>query len=145
MQLRNYFDKCMLWFWCVSLIFLFMKIILVVCGFSRDIRVVYASLLFMRFGCLCLAYRTWSGYESTGPLRAWVGMEVLDPLRAFVKVVDCCDPSFAGTLTCAKLLQTYVESAFGTVSERFTIADHFYFVLVRTIRSNCIASSQLIK
>jgi hypothetical protein len=32
-----------------------MKIILVVCGFSRDIRVVYASLLFMRFWLFVLS------------------------------------------------------------------------------------------
>jgi hypothetical protein len=58
MQLHNCFDEGMLWFWCVGLIFLFMKIILVVCGFSRDIRDVYASLLFIKFACLCLACRT---------------------------------------------------------------------------------------
>jgi hypothetical protein len=50
MQLQNYFDEGMLLFWCVSLIFLFMNVILVVCGFSRDFRVVDDSLLFMRFG-----------------------------------------------------------------------------------------------
>jgi hypothetical protein len=39
----------------LALLFLFMKIILVVCGFSRDIRVVYASLLFMRFWLFVLS------------------------------------------------------------------------------------------
>jgi hypothetical protein len=44
-------------------------------------------------------------------------MKVLDPLRACVKVVDCCDPSSAGTLTYVKSLETCVKSAFATVSE----------------------------
>jgi hypothetical protein len=42
---------------------------------------------------------------------------VLDPLRACVKVVDCCDPSYAGTLTCIKSLETFCESVFATVHE----------------------------
>jgi hypothetical protein len=37
-------------------------------------------------------------------------MQVLDPLRACVKVVDCCDPSSIGTLTCAKSLVICVAS-----------------------------------
>jgi hypothetical protein len=104
MQLRNCFDEGMLWLWCVRLLFLFMRLILVVCGFSRDIRAVYASLLFMRFSCLCLACRAWSGYESAGPLGPWVGTKVLDPLRACVKVLDYCDLFSAGILICAKTL-----------------------------------------
>jgi hypothetical protein len=50
MQLWNCFDEGMLWFWCVSLVFLFMRIIFVVCGFNRDIMVMDALLLFMKFG-----------------------------------------------------------------------------------------------
>jgi hypothetical protein len=53
-------------------------------------------------------------------------MKVLDPLRACVKVVVYCDPSSAGTLTCIKLLETFCESAFATLSERFAIADCFF-------------------
>jgi hypothetical protein len=39
-----------------------------------------------------------------------VGTKVLDPIRVCVKVADCCDPSSAGTLTCVKMLETFVES-----------------------------------
>jgi hypothetical protein len=53
-------------------------------------------------------------------------MKVLDPLRACVKVADCCDPSSIGTLTCVKMIETCVESAFATVCVRFTIADRFF-------------------
>jgi hypothetical protein len=40
-----------------------------------------------------------------------VGTKLLDPLRPCVKVVDCCDPSSAGILTCVKLLEMFCESA----------------------------------
>jgi hypothetical protein len=39
-----------------------------------------------------------SGHVSTGPL------------RIFVKVDDCCDPFFVGTLACIKMIKTIVES-----------------------------------
>jgi hypothetical protein len=54
-----------------------------------------------------------------------VDTKVLDPLRACAKVADCCDPSSAGILTCVKMIETSVESAFPTVCIRFAIADHF--------------------
>jgi hypothetical protein len=44
-----------------------------------------------------------------------------------VKVIDCGDPSFVGTLTCVNLLEMFCESAFATVSERFAIADCFFY------------------
>jgi hypothetical protein len=44
-----------------------------------------------------------------------VGIKVLYPFRAYVKVVDCCDPSSAGTLTCVEMKEMCVESAFTTV------------------------------
>jgi hypothetical protein len=74
-----------------------------------------------------------------------VGTQVLNPLRACVKVADYCDSSSISTLTCVKMIEMCVESTFTTVSERFTIADCLFFVLVRTIRSSCFASSDLIK
>jgi hypothetical protein len=43
-----------------------------------------------------------------------------------VKVVDYCDPSSAGTLTCVKSLEMFCDSTFGTISERFAIADCFF-------------------
>jgi hypothetical protein len=54
-----------------------------------------------------------------------LGTQVLDPLRAYVKVADCCDSSSAGTLTCFKIIETCVESAFATVYVRYIIADCF--------------------
>jgi enamine deaminase RidA (YjgF/YER057c/UK114 family) len=72
-----------------------------------------------------------------------VGTEVLDLLRACVKVIYYCDLSSAGPLTCVKSIETYVDSAFATVSD--VLADRFSYVLVRTVRSSCIASSHLIK
>jgi hypothetical protein len=57
-----------------------------------------------------------------------------------VKVAYYCDPSSAGTLTCVAL-GTFCTSAFATVSKGFTIVDHFFFVLVRTIRTSCIIKS----
>jgi hypothetical protein len=56
-----------------------------------------------------------------------VGMKVLDLLRACVKVVDCCDSSSTDILKCVKSLETFVESAFASVSERFTIANCFFY------------------
>jgi hypothetical protein len=53
-------------------LFLFIKIILVICGFSKDIRVVYASLLFMRFWLFvgkCLSTKGMSGHESARSLK----------------------------------------------------------------------------
>jgi hypothetical protein len=35
-------------------------------------------------------------------------------------------PSFAGTLTCVKLLETMCECACSTLLERFTVPDHFF-------------------
>jgi hypothetical protein len=46
-----------------------------------------------------------SGHKSAGPS------------RACVKVVDCCDPSFAGILTRVKMIKTCVQSVFATASE----------------------------
>jgi hypothetical protein len=37
-----------------------------------------------------------------------MSMKVLEPLRAYVKVANCCDPSFAGTLTYVKTIETCV-------------------------------------
>jgi hypothetical protein len=39
-----------------------------------------------------------------------VGVKVLDPLRACVKVADCCDPPFAGTLTRINMIEMCIES-----------------------------------
>jgi hypothetical protein len=55
-----------------------------------------------------------------------VGTKVLDPLRACVKVADYCNPSSVGTITSVKSLETFCESVFATVPERFTIADCFF-------------------
>jgi hypothetical protein len=118
-----------------------MKIILVVCGFSKDIMTVYSSFCLWGFGCLCLACRAWSGYESAGPLGAWVGMKVLDPLRACVKIAHCCDPSSTCTLTCVKMLVTVLR-IFCHRIRTIRNSGSFYFILVRTIRSSlhCIKS-----
>jgi hypothetical protein len=43
-----------------------------------------------------------------------------------MKVVDCCDLSSVGTLTCVKMIKTCVESAFATVCVRLIIADHLF-------------------
>jgi hypothetical protein len=63
----------------------------------------------------CLSSMGMSGHKSAGPL------------RACVKFADCCDPSSVGTLTCVKMIETCVESAFTTVSKRYAIADHFFY------------------
>jgi hypothetical protein len=46
-----------------------------------------------------------------------MGTNVLDPLRACLKVTDGGDPSSAGTLTCVKIIEIFIESAFVIVSE----------------------------
>jgi hypothetical protein len=84
------------------------------------------SLLFMKISSVC-AYLI--GLEvGTKVLVRWgmSGHKSDGPLRACVKVTDCCDPSSAGTLTCIKMIETCLESAFVTVSKRFTISDHFF-------------------
>jgi hypothetical protein len=39
-----------------------------------------------------------------------VDTKVLDPLRVCVNVVECYDPSSAGTLTCVKMLVTMLRA-----------------------------------
>jgi hypothetical protein len=137
MQLRNCFDEGMLWFWCVSLLMLFMTLFWLFVSFVELLGLVnvFFYCLWDYFGYLCLAIGHWSGYASTGPLGAWVDTkDTNNPLRACVNVADCCDPSSAGTLTYIKSLETYVESVFATLFEWFAIADHFSFGLVRMIR-----------
>jgi hypothetical protein len=55
-----------------------------------------------------------------------LGMQVLDPLRTCVKIADCYDPFFVGTLTSIKIIETCVESVFATVYVRSAIAGCFH-------------------
>jgi hypothetical protein len=67
-----------------------------------------------------------------------IGHTSVGPLRACVKVTDCRDPSFAGTLTCTKSLVMCVENVLPPCpnnSQQQIVS----FVLVRTVRSSCIA------
>jgi hypothetical protein len=54
-----------------------------------------------------------------------LGTQVLEPLRECVNVADCYDPSFVGTLTCVKMIETCIESAFTTICVRSAIAGCF--------------------
>jgi hypothetical protein len=56
-----------------------------------------------------------------------VGHAGVDPLRVCIKVVDCCDSSSVGTLTCVRSLETCVEIALATVPDRLAIADCFFY------------------
>jgi hypothetical protein len=87
------------------------------------------------FGCSCLACMAWSEYESASSLGAWVGTKVLNPLRACVKVANCCDPFFVGTLTCVKTLVTMLRAFYHRI---LTLR----YILVRMIRLSlhCIKS-----
>jgi hypothetical protein len=58
-----------------------------------------------------------------------LGTQVLNPLRACVKVIDCYDPSSAGSLTYVKMIETCVESAFTTVCVQSAIAGCFLLFL----------------
>jgi hypothetical protein len=73
-----------------------------------------------------------SGHESAGPL------------RACVKVDNCCDPFSVCTLTCVKTLVTVLRAFYHRI-RMIHKSTSFYFILVRMIRSSCIASSHLIK
>jgi hypothetical protein len=55
-------------------------------------------------------------------------------LRACVKVADYCDLSSVGTLTCVKIIEICIESAFTTVCVRSVIAGYFLLFWVRTVR-----------
>jgi hypothetical protein len=55
------------------------------------------------------------------------GHKSVVPIRACVKVADCYDLSFAGTLTYVKMIQTCVESNFITEHVRSAIAGHFFY------------------
>jgi hypothetical protein len=70
----------------------------------------------------------WVGQASTGPLGACCGHESAGPLKDMIYL------SSIGTLTPFKMIETFVESVFATVSEWSAIAGHF-FVLVRMVRS----------
>jgi hypothetical protein len=54
-----------------------------------------------------------------------LGTQVQDPLGACVNVANYCDLSSAGTLTCIKMVEMCVESAFVAVCVRSTIAGCF--------------------
>jgi hypothetical protein len=54
----------------IQLILFLMNLILVVCGFSRNIRVVNASLLFMTFWLFVSSLLDLRGHESANPLWA---------------------------------------------------------------------------
>jgi hypothetical protein len=54
-----------------------------------------------------------------------LGMQVLDPLRKCVKVADCCDPFFTGTLPYVKMIKICVESSFAIICMRYTIEGCF--------------------
>jgi hypothetical protein len=113
---------------CVLALFYCWWLYFIVSGFNKTIRVVNVFFCCLWwFWCLCLACRTWSGHESTGPLGAWVDTKVLDPLRSCVKTADYCDPSSAGILTYVKIIEMCVESIFVIVCVRFTIADYFFY------------------
>jgi hypothetical protein len=58
-----------------------------------------SSLLFMKFGNLCLACRTLKWVQKYWSTRG-SGHESAGPLRACVKIADCCDSSSSTTLTC---------------------------------------------
>jgi hypothetical protein len=62
------------------------------------------SLLFMKFGCLCLSYRTLKWVRKYWSARDMSWHESAGPLWACVKVADYCDSSSTGTLTCVKSL-----------------------------------------
>jgi hypothetical protein len=59
------------------------------------------------------------GHASAGLVGVLMGTKVLDPLRA--RLI-----SSAGALTCVKSLEMVCESILATISEQFTIADHFF-------------------
>jgi hypothetical protein len=67
-----------------------------------------------------------------------VGTKVLDPLRACVKVADCYDSSSVGTLTCVKTLVMMLRMFCHRIRTIHS-SGSFSFVLVRSIRSSCIA------
>jgi hypothetical protein len=52
LRLRNCANEGILWFLECSTYFLIDSLVLVVCGFTRTIRVVNASFLFMKVWCL---------------------------------------------------------------------------------------------
>jgi hypothetical protein len=98
----------------------------VICGLCRTIRACWCFFccLWDYFSCLCLAvgheWILWywsfvdmSGYFDTDPLWTWVNNDIL------------FDPSFAGTLTHVKTIETCVESAFAMVCAWSAIADCF--------------------
>jgi hypothetical protein len=85
-----------------------------------------SSLLFMKFGYLCLACRTLKWVQKYWSARGMSGHESAGPLRACVKIADCCDSSSTTALTCVKSLAMMFESVCATASERFAIVDHFF-------------------
>jgi hypothetical protein len=97
--------------------------------------VVYESLVFvLSLYDLKWARKCWS-------TRGMIGHTSAGPLRACVKVVDYCDPSSTGILTCAKscLLRAFCHHV-GTIRNSGLLS----FILMRMIRSSSIASSHLI-
>jgi hypothetical protein len=139
MQLQICFNEGILWFWCVSILFVY-EIILVFVAFIELLGLVDA--LFRHLCGLVFVLSLWdlSGHASTGPLGAWVRTKVLDPLRACVKVADCFDPSSTGTLTCIKL--KHVLRAFCHCVRTIRNSGLSSFILVRMIRLrlHCIKS-----
>jgi hypothetical protein len=148
MQLWNCINKGMLLFLeCLSY-FVVDDLILLFVTFVELLGLVYAFFycLWDYFSCLCLAVRHCSGYESAiDPWRGWFWAHKCWTLvRACVKVADYCGPSSAGTLTCIKMIEMYIER-FCHCMCVIRNSGLLSFVLLRTFRSSSIASSHLIK
>jgi hypothetical protein len=93
-----------------------------------------------KFGYLCLACRTLKWVWKYWSARGLSGHESAGPLRACVKVADYYDPTFVGTLTCIKSLETFVRA----LCHRILMIHNsgsFLLLLVRTIRMSCIIKS----
>jgi hypothetical protein len=85
----------------------------IICGFYTNIWAVNVYFVFMTYFIVyaTLAYewarKCWSFMDMSGHISA-------SPSFACVKVDDYCDLFSTGTLTCVKIIEIFVESAFAT-------------------------------
>jgi hypothetical protein len=141
LQLRNCINKGMLWFLECSSYFLVDDLILLFVALIELLWTVYAS--FSIYGYYFVVYAYVYKLVMKSPLGRWFEKPIIWGWCEMPKM-GMIDPSSVGTLTFVRMIETFIESVLATASERFPIADHFFFFWWGRIGHVYISSSYLI-
>jgi hypothetical protein len=134
MQLRNCANEGMLCFLVCWSYFIVDDVMLLFVALIELLGLCMLLLLVALFYCLWVAYRTWSGHESAGPLWACMAWKYWS-LKRMCEGWWLLWSSSAGILTCIKSL-VMVLRAFCHHIRTIHNTGSFSFVLMRMIRSS---------